>query len=59
MRIVVQAVNEAELFFDASIQPLGERDISLHVAINAHWRDETTEQQLARLFDAATKFEIP
>ncbi len=56
--IDVKAANEAELFFDASIQPRGEPDISLHTTINAHAPDEQTERQLVRLFDVASKWDV-
>ena len=31
--IAVQALNDAELFYDANVQPRGEPDMSLHVTI--------------------------
>lgn len=53
----VQAVNAAELFLDASVQPRGgEPDISLHITINAHASDGKKAQQLVKLFDPATRF---
>jgi hypothetical protein len=56
LRIEIQAVNEAELLFDASVQPRDEPDISLHTTINANVPDET-ERRLVRLFDAASKWD--
>jgi hypothetical protein len=53
----VQAVNAAELFLDAGVQPHGGKpNISLHITINAHASDEKKAQQLVKLFDAATRF---
>jgi len=58
LRIDVQAVNDAELFFNASVQPRGEPDIFLHTTINTHAPHEKTERQLVRLFDVASKWEV-
>jgi hypothetical protein len=56
--IGVGATNEAELFYDASIQPHGELDISLHVTLNRHGPDEEIERQLVRLFDVASGWDV-
>ena len=56
--IAVQALNEAELFYDASVQPYGEAEISLHVVINAHEPNEEVERRLVRLFDAASGWDL-
>jgi hypothetical protein len=48
--IQVRAVNEAELFYDASSKPPGEPDIVLHVTLNPHGPDEEIGRLLAKLF---------
>jgi hypothetical protein len=50
-RITVQAVNAAELLYDAHAQPRGEGDIMLHVTLNRHGPDEEMGRKLLRLFD--------
>jgi hypothetical protein len=49
--IVVQALNEAELFYDAHVQPCEETDITLHVTLNRYGPDEQVGKKLLRLFD--------
>ncbi len=50
--IFVRSLNEAELFYDASAQPKGEEDISLHVTLNRYGPDEEMGRKILRLFDA-------
>jgi hypothetical protein len=54
--ISVRAVNEAELFYDARVQPLGEPDISLHVTLNRHGADEEIDRQLVKLFNVSSEW---
>jgi hypothetical protein len=54
----VQTLNEAELFYNASVQPHGELDIGLHVTLNRHGPDEEMERQLVRLFDVASGWDV-
>ena len=56
--IVVQASNDAELVYDANVQPRGEPDISLHLAINPRDPDEEIERRLVRLFDEASVWAV-
>jgi hypothetical protein len=51
MRIHVRALNEAGLFYDAYAEPPGESDITLHVTLNRHARDEEISRQLLKVFD--------
>lgn len=48
------AVNEAELFYDASAQPHNENDITLHVTINRYGSDDETGRKLLKLFDTCS-----
>ncbi len=50
--ISVMAVNEAELFYDASGRPPNEADITLHVTLNPHGSDEEIARLLNRLHRA-------
>lgn len=50
--ISVQAMNEAELFYDAFARPHGEEDITLHVTLNRHGPDEEIDRKILRLFSA-------
>ena len=50
--INVQALNEAELFYDAWAYPPGEEDIALHVTLNRHGPDEEFDRKILRLFNA-------
>jgi len=56
--IGVQTLNEAELFYDASVQPHGELDISLHVTLNRNGPDGEIERKLVRLVDVATGWDV-
>jgi hypothetical protein len=50
--ISVQALNEAEFFYDAWAYPPGEEDIALHVTLNRYGPDEEFDRKILRLFDA-------
>jgi hypothetical protein len=50
--ISVQALNEAELFYDACAHPSGEEDIALHVTLNRYGPDEEIDRKILRLFNA-------
>jgi hypothetical protein len=50
--ICVQAVNEAEFFYDAYTHPPGEEDIALHVTLNRYGPDEEINRKLLKLFNA-------
>jgi hypothetical protein len=54
LEIYVRPVNESELFYDASAQPKGEKDIVLHVTIDRYGAKEEIERQILRLFDACS-----
>jgi hypothetical protein len=56
--IGIQTLNEAELFYDASVQPHGELDISLHVTLSRYGRDGEIERQLVRLVDVASGWDV-
>ena len=56
--IGVQTLNEAEFSYDASVQPHGELDISLHVTINRYGPEGEIERQLVRLVDAASAWDV-
>jgi hypothetical protein len=56
LRCEVRAVNEAELFYDASCRPLGEAEITLHVTLNRYGLDEMMGKQIMRLFYAARRW---
>lgn len=49
--VAMRALNKAELFYDASVQPHAENDIALHVTINRHGPDDETGRKLLKLFD--------
>jgi len=50
--ISVQALNEAELFYDAYAYPPGEEDIALHVTLNRYGPDDVIERKILKLFRA-------
>src|SRR5207245_2738002 len=50
--IYVQALNEAELFYDACAHPPGEEDVALHVTLNRYGPDEEIDRKIVRLFNA-------
>jgi hypothetical protein len=50
--ISVQAMNEAELFYDAYARPLGEEDITLHVTLDRYGPDTEIDRKILRLFNA-------
>jgi hypothetical protein len=52
----VVAVNEAELFYDASCKPRGESDITLQVTLNRYGTDEEIGRQLGRLWFACLRW---
>lgn len=56
--IEIIAVNESELFYDASCQPHGECDITLHVTLNPYAADEEIARQLDRLFHVCLRWPI-
>lgn len=56
--IAVRALNDAELVYDANVQPLGEADISLHLTINPRGPVEDIERRLVRLFDEASVWAV-
>jgi hypothetical protein len=55
--IQIRAVNEAELFYDALSQPLGEPDITLHVTLNPYGSDGEIARLLARLHQACRQWQ--
>jgi hypothetical protein len=62
LRIDVVSVNEAELFYLASCQPRGEKDIKLQVTLNRYGKDEEVDRLLRKLFKASlgwtTEFDL-
>ena len=56
LQINVRAVNEAELFYDASCQPRGEKDIRLQVALNRYGEDDEIDRLLKKLFKASLRW---
>jgi hypothetical protein len=54
--IWIKALNEAELFYDASIEPRGEDDISLHVLLNRYQNDAEMGRKLLRLYNACREW---
>ena len=50
--ISIQALNEAEFFYDAEASPPDEEDIALHVTLNRHGADEEIDRKLLKLFTA-------
>ncbi|CCE11252.1 hypothetical protein BRAS3843_660060 [Bradyrhizobium sp. STM 3843] len=52
LRISVQALDEAEFFYDAEAYPSGEEDIALHVTLNRHGPNEEIDRKLLKLFNA-------
>jgi hypothetical protein len=50
--VCVQALNEAELFYDARAYPRGEEDIALHVTLDRYGPDEEIDRKIVRLFNA-------
>ena len=54
--IVVRAVNEAELFYDAYAKPEHEDDITLHATLNPCGLDLEMGRKLLRIFDACEKW---
>jgi hypothetical protein len=55
--IQIIAVNEAELFYDASSRPRDEADITLHVTLNPYGSDEEITRLLGRLHHACLRWE--
>jgi hypothetical protein len=49
-------VNEAELFYYASCQPRGEKDIRLQVSLNRYGEDEEIDRLLRKLFKASLRW---
>jgi hypothetical protein len=58
LKIRVCALNEAELFYDASAQPRTEADISLHVTLNPYGTDLEMGRLLIKLFDACLRWHV-
>jgi hypothetical protein len=56
--IQVIAVNEAELFYDASTQPRDETDITLHVTLNPYGSDKELARLLGRLSQACLRWQM-
>ena len=56
LRIGVYAVNEAELFYNATCQPHGEDDISLQVTLNRYGDDDEIARQLSKLFQVCMRW---
>ena len=54
--IIVRAVNEAELFYDAYAKPEHEEDITLHATLNPCVLDIEIGRKLLRLYDACQKW---
>jgi hypothetical protein len=54
LRITLDALNEAELFYDASAEPHGETDLALHTSLNRHGDDSEFGRKLLRLFDSCS-----
>jgi len=52
MCISVQALNKAELFYDAYAYPPGEEDIALNVTLDRYGPDEEVDRKLLRLFNS-------
>jgi hypothetical protein len=50
--IWIKSLNEAEFFYEASMEPRGEDDLSLHVVINRYQHDTEMGRKLLRLYDA-------
>ena len=62
LRIDVCSMNDAELFYNASCHPRGEKDITLQVSLNRYGEDEEIDRLLRKLFKAslcwANKFDL-
>ncbi len=56
-RIWIKSLNEAELFYEASLDPRGEDDLSLHVVINRYQHDAEMGRKLLRLYDACRNWQ--
>ena len=54
--IPVRTLNDAELFYDASCQPRGESDITLHVMLNRYGKDDVIDKLLRRLFKESLRW---
>jgi hypothetical protein len=54
--ISISSLNDAELFYDASMGPRGEDDISLHVVLNRYQNDAEMGRKLLRLYDACVEW---
>ena len=52
----ISSLNEAELFYDASMEPRGEDDISLHVLLNPNQHNAELGRKLLRLHDACAEW---
>jgi hypothetical protein len=52
----VKSLNEAELFYDASIEPQGEDEISLHITLNRYQNDAEMGRKLLRLYDGCAEW---
>lgn len=56
LRIAICAVNNAELFYDASCQPRCENDISLHIMLNPYAKGNEMDNLLKKLFKASLRW---
>ena len=56
LRIDVCSVNDAELFYNASCQPRGEKDITLQVSLNRYGEDEEIDRLLKKLFKISLRW---
>jgi hypothetical protein len=56
--IWLKSLNEAELFYDASMEPWEESDIALHVTINRGSPDAEMGRKLLKLVDACAAWKV-
>ena len=56
--IWLQSLNEAELFYDASMEPWDEPDIVMHVTINRGAADAEMGRKLLKLVDACDAWKV-
>jgi hypothetical protein len=52
------SLNEAELFYDASMEPWDEPDIVMHVTINRGGPDAEMGRKLLKLVDACAAWKV-
>jgi hypothetical protein len=58
LRIDVRALNESELFYDASARPPADSELRLHVTLNPYGSDEEIARLLIKLFDVSFRLHI-